>query len=149
MEEFILDANTRMQIGAANFNHPALTFLHDYWNRKRGSRNMPSRSDIVPSELRQYLPWILLADVLPEMKDFRYRLVGSLITSYFGTEGGGKTLREVFSQFGETTVRGILRVYRKAASGHVPVRLTGQADWNGKGLEAYETVYLASFRQRS
>ena len=142
MEEIVLAPHTRMQIGATSFDHPTLTFLHDYWNRKRGDREMPSRGDIVPSEFRQYLNWVLLADVLPEMKDFRYRLVGGLVADYFKVTGTNMTLREVFTPFGEAIMKTTLFIYRKAASGHVPVRVVGQAKWDGGGLEAYETVYL-------
>ncbi len=142
MEEIELAPHTRMQIGADRFDHPTLTFLHDYWNTKRGARAMPSRSDIAPSELRQHLNWVFLADVLPEMTDFRYRLVGGLVEEYFGTSGANSTLREVFARFGEGTVKTTLFIYRKAASGQVPVRLIGQSKWDGRDLEAFETVYL-------
>lgn len=142
MEEIELAPHTRMQIGADRFDHPTLTFLHKYWNDKRGDRAMPSRSEIAPSELRQHLNWVFLADVLPDMADFRYRLVGGLVEQYFGTSGANMTLREVFARFGEATLKTTLYIYRKAAKAQVPVRLIGQSKWDGDKLEAFETVYL-------
>ncbi|HEY5336647.1 MAG TPA: PAS domain-containing protein [Rhizomicrobium sp.] len=142
MQEIVLAHHTRMQIGANVFSHPTLTFLHDYWNAKRGDRKMPARKDVSPSDLRQHLGWIFLADVLPDADDFRYRLVGNLVGSYFGLNGTHQTLREVFAPFGRETVEGTLLIYRKVVSGQLPVRVTGQTNWDGKGLEPYETVYL-------
>ncbi len=142
MEEIELAPHTRMQVGATAFGHQTLTFLYEYWNSKRGDRTMPSRHDIVPADLKQHLSWVLLADVLPEMKDFRYRLVGGLVADYFKIAGTNRTLRAIFAPFGEATMKTTLFIYRTVARGHVPVRLIGQAKWDGKSLEAYETVYL-------
>ncbi len=142
MEEIELSPLSRMQIGATQFNHPTLTFVHEYWTRKRGERRMPSRGDIVASELKQHLGWVLLADVLPGMADFRYRLIGSLIAAYFEADGTNRTIRETFSPYGEPAVKGTLYIYRKAASRCLPVRVMGQADWLHDGVEPFESVYL-------
>ena len=142
MKEIKLAQHTLMQIGATNFEHPTLTFVHDYWEAKRGDRMMPARRNINPSEMRHHLGWLFLADVLPDADDFRYRLVGNLVASYFGTNGTNKTLREMFAPFGAETLEGTLFIYRKVVSERTPVRVTGQANWDGKGLEPFETVYL-------
>ena len=142
MEEIVLSEHSRMQIDSTEYNHPTLTFLHDYWNLKRGDRKMPSRGDIVPSEMKQHLGWILLAEILPERVDFRYRLIGGLIAAYFGENGTNKTITETFSRFGEAAVKGTLYVYRKTATCGVPVRVMGKADWLRHGVEPFESVYL-------
>lgn len=142
MEEISLAPHTVMQIGAAEFHHPTLTHLHEYWNRKRGERNMPSRTEIAPSDLKQHLPWILLADVLPEMKDFRYRLVGGLVGIYFRGAKPNQTVRETFAPFGDPVVKTILYIYRTTATRQAVVRVAGEANWDGNGLEAFETIYL-------
>ena len=49
----------------------------DYWKQKRGSRRMPARDDIDPSEIAKILPHIFLLDVRAEPLDFRYRLIGT------------------------------------------------------------------------
>jgi hypothetical protein len=142
MEEIALSPDTLMQVGATSFDHPTLSFLYEYWERKRGNRKMPSRRDIIPSDLKHHLSWVLLADAMPELTDFRYRLVGSLVADYFKVNGTDLTLRQVFAPFGEATMKTVLYIYRKAVSGQSPVRLIGRAKWDGTNLEAYETVYL-------
>lgn len=50
-----------------------------YWERLRAGRAMPSRADIDPVEIRHFLPFVMLIDVLRDPLDFRCRLVGSEI----------------------------------------------------------------------
>lgn len=142
MQEILLGSHTRVQIDAEAFNHPTLTFLHDYWQNKRAGRKMPARKDINPSDLRHHLSWIFLADVLAGGANFRYRLVGNLVANYFGSNGTNRTLTEVFEPYGKETTDGTLFIYRKVVREGVPLRVTGQANWDGMGLEQFETVYL-------
>ena len=61
----------------------------DYWNQKRGSRNMPARDDIDPSEILKILPHVFLLDVRAEPLDFRYRLIGTKMDEHMmGTYTG-------------------------------------------------------------
>ena len=71
---------------------------------------MPSRADIVPAELTLHLPQILLADVLDEGKEFRYRLLGTRLTPYFPDRATGKTFTEALGPFGAVTVNGTIAV---------------------------------------
>ena len=66
--------------------YPDLDEVLDYWQRKRGERLVPSRSDIEPLDLISALPRIMLADVLPDPLGFRYRLSGTGIASVHGEE---------------------------------------------------------------
>jgi len=43
---------------------PMLAVLRSYWMRKCIGREMPSRHDVVPSEIKGQLPNVLLVDVL-------------------------------------------------------------------------------------
>ena len=52
---------------------------HAYWERLRGARAMPARADIDPVEIRHFLPYVMLVDVLRDPLDFRCRLVGGEI----------------------------------------------------------------------
>ena len=49
--------------------HPVLAFVHDYWNRKRGERAMPKRSEIHASDLRQHLPWLFIVEAVPDQNN--------------------------------------------------------------------------------
>jgi hypothetical protein len=66
--------------------YPDLIEVLDYWQRKRGERLAPSRSDIEPLDLIHVLPRIMLADVLSDPLGFRYRLSGTGIASVHGEE---------------------------------------------------------------
>jgi hypothetical protein len=54
--------------------------IYVYWDGKRRGRQMPSRTDIDPFELKPYLPQLVLLDVEGVPPRFRYRLVGTEVT---------------------------------------------------------------------
>lgn len=56
---------------------PDLVHALEYWDAKRGSRAMPSRDDLDPAEMVEFLPRIMLADVEHQPLRFRYRLCGT------------------------------------------------------------------------
>jgi hypothetical protein len=69
----------------------------DYWQDKRGSRPMPSRTDIDPSEMVPWLSQTLLVDVVyadgeDRPLDFRFRLVGTDVVERYGHEFTGRHL---------------------------------------------------------
>ena len=66
--------------------YPDLIEVLDYWQRKRGERFAPSRSDIEPLDLIRVLPRIMLADVVSDSPIFRYRLSGTGIAGVHGEE---------------------------------------------------------------
>jgi hypothetical protein len=134
--------NVKFEADPAKLRNPTLAFLRDYWEQKRGGRALPSRADIKPSELKHHLGWIVIVDVLPGAADFRYRLVGSLITEYFGIEATGKTVREVWAPNGEGGVEGSLAVFRYVVEKKVVLRAFGDDDWNTIGLENFDCLYL-------
>ena len=75
-----------------------LRLLHDYWLVTRGDRVMPSRSDINPVRMRDFLPHTMLLDVLGDGHDqlqFRVRLAGTNIVDGYGSELTGKFSTEL------------------------------------------------------
>jgi hypothetical protein len=71
-----------------------LLILHAYWTGKRGSRAMPRRADIDPSEIPSLLPHVFLADVRDPLR-FRFRLVGTAICARWGEDATWKFLDEL------------------------------------------------------
>lgn len=57
-----------------------LRAVFDYWNGKRRGREMPSRADLDPADLKPFLAQLALLDVENEPLRFRYRLVGTEVT---------------------------------------------------------------------
>ena len=122
--------------------HPTLAFLRSYWDVKRAGRAMPSRADMRPSELREHLGWVLMIEVLPGLSDFRYKLIGTLVTDYFLTDATGKTVSEAFAAYPATTAKAIAALLRKTAREKRPVRAYGDANWIGPGFEEFDAIYL-------
>ena len=64
--------------------------LHALWDAKRAGRTMPARADFEFEELKPWLGWLVLYDVLPgalpDGPDFAYRLFGSLVAHGMGAE---------------------------------------------------------------
>ncbi|HXC54654.1 MAG TPA: PAS domain-containing protein [Rhizomicrobium sp.] len=126
----------------AHFVHPSCAFLRAYWEQKRGGRAMPSRADISPAQLKDHLGWVMILDVLPGGRDFRYRLIGTLVTQYFFADSTGRTVMEAFAPNGEAVAKSVNGVFRKVARDKIVMRTAGQANWLSEGLEEFEAIYL-------
>ncbi len=76
-DEQVLDA-------ALNFQSPKLAEFLNYWNSKQGGRRFPSRADIVPREIQQWMPMISMYDVAGPDEEFRIRLIGAGLAELLG-----------------------------------------------------------------
>jgi hypothetical protein len=130
------------EINPAAFENETLAFLHRYWSDKRGSRAMPSRADLKVSELKEHLGWVAIVEVLPDLADFRYRLIGTLITQYFLEDGTGKTVGEIYGTRNDGAAKGIRAIFRKCARDAVVVRAFGEANWLARGFEKFDCICL-------
>ena len=130
------------EIDPAHIAQPTLAFLRDYWESKRRGGLLPARRDIDPMEMKDHLGWIMLVDVLPDMVDFRYRLIGTLVAQYFLRDCTGKTVTESFSRVGPAAVKAIHACYRNVARDRVPLRLFGSAGWLGKEFLDFDNILL-------
>lgn len=125
------------------FDNPILDFFLTYWRTKRSDANLPLRSSFVPQEVRGHLPWVVVADALPDYVDFRYRVVGSNVCRYFLSDGTGKTIREAFSGASSEVIEGTLWLYRQACVERTPIRLTGPSSrWNEIYFPDFDAAYL-------
>src|SRR5215468_12784933 len=73
--------------------------LHAHWDKVRGGRLMPARTDIDPSAIKPLLPNIVIADVFHDPLRVRYRLVGTAVAERARFDFTGTWLHEV--EFGE------------------------------------------------
>ena len=121
---------------------PALAFLKDYWDKKRGGRAMPSRADIIPSEMKQHIRTIVLVDVLPDFADFRYRMIGSDVTEHMLGDATGKTLRAAFARYGQAAVDGAILGYAHVARKKIVMRLHGSAEWLHQSHLDFDSLHL-------
>jgi len=124
------------------FAHPTCVFLRNYWETRRGDRAMPSRGDISPAQLKNHLGWVMILEVLPGAREFRYRLIGTLVTQYFLNDATGKTVKEAFAENGEQVAKSVNGIFRKVARDKVIMRTAGDANWLAEGMEEFEAIYL-------
>jgi hypothetical protein len=64
------------------------------WRRKRGARNIPSRADFDPMEMKGFLAGITLIDVVEDSRRFVYRLVGTREVAMRDNDPTGKGVAE-------------------------------------------------------
>jgi hypothetical protein len=88
----------------------ALKQFHAYWLRQRGDRTLPSKSDIDPTDIKDILPYVIIADVFDRPLRVRYRLVGTEIVKLRGREFTGKWLHE--AQWNPVFLERVLTEYR-------------------------------------
>jgi hypothetical protein len=67
----------------------------DLWTRKRGARRFPSRADMQPRDMAEFLRQVVLVRVLPGAEDFQFRVVGDAIAQAQGASYQGLTLSEI------------------------------------------------------
>ena len=110
--------------------HPRLDGLYRYWTGKLGGRRMPARRELPPEEMREFLGYIVLIDVTPEPRRFRFRLVGTEISSAYGRDMTGLYVDDLVT----SAYREMLQDhYSRATDAGQPVlhRLTF-VEWPGK-----------------
>jgi hypothetical protein len=89
-----------------HFVDPTLAFSsHDYdrllalWREKAGDRKMPRRSEITPRDLKDMLRHVVIFERVSENPSrYRWRLVGTAITSITGGQNTGKGLEETIPE---------------------------------------------------
>lgn len=93
MLERLTPEETAARIAAC---HADIRAMVDYWRKKAGTRRMPRRSDLEPSEITPFLPRITLVDVVPDERRFVYRLVGTEEVASRGSDPTGRSVAEAF-----------------------------------------------------
>jgi hypothetical protein len=88
---------------------PRVRGLFAYWNRIRAGRMAPSWSEVEPGEIKSLLPYLMVAEVLVQPFDVRYRIVGTAVAEVFGCDFTWKTLRSLKCGSGTSSWLGIYR----------------------------------------
>jgi hypothetical protein len=105
---------------------PKAMSLYQYWNARRGGRAMPSRSDIDPLEMRQWLSRLMLVSVGSEGENFTYRLVGTAIVDLLGVNPTG---RPVESAWPVDMAASVVRSYQEVVATRRPVYCQQVSQW--------------------
>jgi len=72
------------------------------WNAKRGSRRFPSKDEIAPRDIKDFLKSVILLRVLDAGNDFEFRIVGDGLIQTFGGNFQGRTASR-FSKLANVT----------------------------------------------
>lgn len=119
-----------------------LSFFLRYWCAKRKNDRLPRHGDFEPRDVGSLLPWVILVDGLPELADFRYRVIGSRICDYFLGDSTGRTVTEAFANYAQLSQE-TLWLYRRTCTRKYPLRLRGPAvHLSGIFFPAYDALYL-------
>jgi hypothetical protein len=116
-------------------SHRACKALLAYWQSKRSNGGLPQRKDIVPAEIPQLLPHLMIIEPVDGGSDWRYRLVGTAVTHRYGFDWTGKKLTELLDA---ETAPSIVRFYSDIAATRMPNFVMGRAMMEGRDHIVYE-----------
>ncbi len=119
--------------------HPSLRRLFAYWEKKRGDRLAPARSDIDPVDLPDILPHMFIYRVLDGGGDFRMSLFGTALVDVFGRDFTGESFNNIFMGPDRDA---ILKEYRQVALDARPVCARHDANWINRDHVTYERLLL-------
>ena len=72
--------------------------LFQYWDEKRGHRSAPSRENIDPAQMVEFLSNVFLIDVEEEPRRYRVRLMGTALAHWYGRDLTGCHVDEIADQ---------------------------------------------------
>lgn len=126
-----------------SIDNPILAFFENYWRESCLGAPLPLRASFTPQKVRGNLPWVVVADALPDHSDFRFRVIGSRVAEYFLGNGTGKTIREAFAGVEAEFVDATVWLYRRSCTRRIPIRLTGPSSRHESiYFPNYDTLYL-------
>ena len=109
-----------------------------YWRSKSVAPSIPSRSQIDPLEMRQFLSKVLMIDVESD-REFTYRLCGTHVAAINGKDLTGQRASEL--NLGASSQQ-FIEVYRRAIRSTEPVLFTGRLWWQDRQWVGFEQIIL-------
>jgi hypothetical protein len=120
--------------------HPDLQALLAYWTGKRGSRDVPPRADIHPSEIKTLLPDVMIWNVGRDGAPHTIRLVGENIVRFVGANNTGQPATNGMPDDAAATMNAVLT---EVAVARLPRFRVGKAFWHReKSYREFEACYL-------
>ena len=129
----------KMDYQGHGFRDPRLAYLFDYWRSKKGDRIAASRTDLLPSEIKPFLPIMNLIDVQRDPLRFRHRLVGTEIVERLGRDVTGALVSpELYGPAFERVFEGLRLVTEEAR----PYRRLTPLSWCERNWLSVESLEL-------
>jgi hypothetical protein len=126
-------------IGEGDVTSVIIKRMADYLTRKRGGRAMASRADIDPTEIREFLPYIVLVDIERDPLRVYYRLVGTRIAEFYGEFTGtwmhDRPISDAYRQIAEN-------IYRTLIETKAPVYGVTEMRTRSDAMVSYEWGYF-------
>jgi len=126
-------------LGESEITSGMIQRMAGYLKRKRGSRPLPSRADIDPTEIRDFLPYVVLVDIQPDPLRVYYRLVGTRIAEFYGEFTGtwmhDRPISDAYRQIAEN-------IYRTLIETKAPVYGITEMRTRSDSMVSYEWGYF-------
>jgi len=123
----------------ARLQDPPHRLLYDYWRERTKVGRLPGRGDIDPVEIPSVLRYLILADVSAARETVRFRLVGTEMQQFWGSDFSGKSIEEIMT--GEY-LRYIKGLFLDCARLKAPVLGNSRFQWDTGRLLATRRLYL-------
>ena len=94
---------------------PRIDRLKAYWEERRGNRLVPLRRDIDPVDLKDLLPYIIIAELQRNPFRVRYRLGGAAVNDALGYNIAGRYLDEMEVAGGQDTWKSVYKRVMESA----------------------------------
>jgi hypothetical protein len=101
----IADQTNNPKEAATDILHPASRTLFRYWESIRGERAAPARADIDLKKIREYVPWLFIAEAHGPTRGYRWRLAGGRICEMWRKELTGTMMFLGWERFERDTAQ--------------------------------------------
>lgn len=117
-----------------------LSFICDLWQRKRGSKLLPSRADLDPAEFHRLWPVTFLLERNADSGEWHVRFAGAAYSSVYGREITGASVREIVPK---SLAPQVLADLRHCIERREPIVIDGETNWPDRGnVYRYQRVLL-------
>lgn len=121
--------------------HSSLAPLHDFWSSECGGGVPIPRDLIDPVRLpAKILPRFAIIDILREPVDFRYRLLGTQLTQFFGRDSTGKHFSEI--DYPQPQGERLKRYFELVANDNLVVYRETTADWANRDYMGIASMFF-------
>ena len=120
--------------------HPRLREFARLWDAKRAGRRAPARADLDPVELRPFLPYLYMYDVVGPEARLRFRLAGTKVVEFVGV---GELAGRFFDEFCTPERHDQLRRHHEAVLFDFALHYSASdMAWQGRPYRRYERLLM-------
>jgi hypothetical protein len=106
-----------IEADAPSFRSLRADALYRYWQSRRAD-TLPTRADIDPAEIKSLLPYVMIVDIHHDPLRIYYRLVGTAVAHFSGTDFTGTFLDEL--AFDICATEDLVNAYRAVCDSRQP-----------------------------